>query len=116
MTTPFKMKSSPAKLWPFGKTKKSKKVEDGYETKTKTTTIGNTVNTKSSKRLLVEEESKGGVYDVINKTKTKNGKVVRSKNVVIDEDGNRKTKTTTRGGKTRKVVIHNGVRTVTKNQ
>jgi len=111
----YKMKSSPyTKLWPFGKTKKSKSVVDGVEIKNKTTTRGNTTKTKNTTKLLAGEESKDGVWNTTNKTKTKNGKVVRSKNVVIDKDGHRKTKTTTRGGKTKTVVIHDGVRTVTK--
>ena len=115
MTTPFKMKSSPAlQLWPWGKTTRSKSVVDGVEIKNKTTTRKNTVNTKNTTKLLAGEESKDGVWNTLNKTKTKNGEVVKSKNVVIDKDGHRKTKTTTRGGKTKKVVIHDGVRTVTK--
>ena len=71
MSTPFKMKGSPAKLWPWGKTKKSTIVEGGYETKKKTTTRGDVVKTKTSKRLLAGEEGEGGVLDVISKTKTK---------------------------------------------
>ncbi len=101
MSTPFKMKSSPAKMWPWGKTKKSKSVKDGYETKTKTTTRGNVVKTKTSKRLLAGEQSKDGVVDVITSSKTKDGKVVKSKNVVIDNDGYRKTKTTTNPRRTK---------------
>jgi len=111
----YKMKSSPAtKLWPFGKTKRSKSVVDGVENKNKTTTIGNTTITKNTTKLLAGEESKNGVWNTKNKTKTKNGEVVKSKNVVIDKDGQRKTKTVTKRGKTKKVVTHNGVRTVTR--
>ena len=104
MSTPFKMKSSPAKLWPWGKTKKTKRIEDGYEIVDKTRTRGNAVVTKSIKRLLVGEESKDGVVKTKNVTKTKDGNVVRSKNVVIDRGGYRKTKSTTNPRRTKTTV------------
>ena len=91
--SPFRMKSSPAKMWPFGKVKKTKRIEDGYEIVDKTRTRGNTVVTKSTKRLIDGEDSKDGVVKTKNVTKTKDGKVVRSKNVLVDRDGHRKLKT-----------------------
>ena len=114
MSTPFKMKNSPAKLWPWGKTKKSTTIEGGYETKKRTTTRGDVVKTKTSKRLLAGEEGEGGVLDVISKTKTKGGKIVKSKKIIIDEGGHRKTKTVTRKGKTKTVVWDKGKKTVTR--
>jgi len=108
------MKSSPAKMWPWGKTKKSTSVKDGYETKTKTTTRGDVVKTKTSKRLLAGEKSEDGVLDVITSSKIKDGKVVKSKNIVVDEGGHRKTKTVTRKGKTKTVVWDKGEKTVTR--
>ena len=112
MSTPFKMKSSPTKLWPFGKTKKSKKIKDGYEIKEKTTTIGDVVKTKKSEKLLANQS--GDTYVRKSKTKSKGGKVIKSKNVVIDKGGRRKTKIITKKGKTKLVVWEDGKKTVTK--
>jgi len=95
------MKSSPAKMWPWGKTKKSKSVKDGYVIKTKTTTRGDVVKTKTSKRLLAGEQPIDGIVKTKNVSKTKDGKVVKSKNVVIDKGGYRKTKTTTNPRRTK---------------
>tara|TARA_R100001082_G_scaffold5059_1_gene3584 strand:- start:4284 stop:4649 length:366 start_codon:yes stop_codon:yes gene_type:complete len=113
-TSPFMMKSSPAKMWPFGKTTKSKKVEDGYEIKEKTYTRGDVTKTKTSKRLLAGEKGKGGVWDVITKTKTKGGEEVKSSKKVIDKGGKRMTKTTTKKGETKTVTWDDGEKTVTK--
>ena len=109
----FKMKSSPTKLFSFGKTKKSKEIKDGYEVKEKTTTRGDVVKTKKSKKLLANQP--GDTYVTKSKTKSKGGKVIKSKSVVIDKGGNRKTKTTTKKGKTKTVVWDYGKKTVTKN-
>jgi|TARA_R110000824_G_scaffold273174_1_gene461683 hypothetical protein len=111
--TPFKMKSSPNELFLFGKTKKSKKIKDGYEIKEKTTTRGDVVKTKKSKKLLANEL--GDTYVVKSKTKSKGGEVIKSKSVVIDKGGNRKTKVTTKKGKTKTVVWDDGKKTVTRN-
>ena len=46
--------------------------------------------------------------------KRKDGEVVKSKSVVIDKGGHRKTKVKTRRGKTKKVVWEDGKRTVTR--
>ena len=101
MSTPFKMKSSPAKMWPWGKTKKTKRIEDGYEIIDKTRTRGDVVVTKSTKRLLAGEKSKGGIWETKDVKKTKGGKVVRSKNVIVDREGHRKIKTTSNKRRTK---------------
>lgn len=114
MSTPFRLKSSPAKLWPWGKTTdKSTTIEDGYEIKKRTSTKRGVVTTKTSRKLLANEASIDGIWEDTNITKVKDGKVIKSKNVIIDKDGKRKTKTTTKKGKTKKVVWDDGEKTVT---
>ena len=112
MSTPFKMKSSPAKLWPWGKRVKSKRIEGGYEIKDVTVTRGDVTKTKTSKKLLANNP--GDVFVETSKVKRKDGKVVKSKSVVIDKGGHRKIKVKTRKGKTKKVVWEDGERTVTR--
>jgi len=119
----YKMKSSPAKqLWPWGKRTKTKKYEDGYEVKNVTVDRGDVNITKSDKRGVVYDpdtwepmaDDPSGVLREKSKVKTKGGEVVRSKSLVIDKGGHRKTKVKTRRGKTKKVVWEDGKRTVTR--
>ena len=130
----YKMKSSPAKqLWPWGKKTKTKKYDDSYETKDVTwDRVGlfsgrDVTKTKTVKRHLLRNPDPNrltntwdylpthpsGIIREKSKVKTKDGEVVKSKSVVIDKGGDRKTKTKTKKGKTKTVVWDEGVRTKT---
>ena len=124
----YKMKSSPAKqLWPWGKKTKTKKFDDSYETKAVTwDRVGlfsgrDVTKTKTVKRHMAYNPDTyedlpihpSGIISEKHKTKTKDGKVFKSKSVVIDKGGDRKTKTKTKRGKTKTVVWDKGVRTKT---
>ena len=118
----FKMKSSPAKqLWPWGKRTKTKGYEDGYETKDVTVDRGDVNITKSDKRSVIYDpdtwepmaDDPSGVLREKSKVKTRDGEVVKSKSIVIDKGGDRKTKIKTKRGKTKTIVWDKGVRTKT---
>tara|TARA_R110002033_G_C3805309_1_gene231601 strand:- start:392 stop:769 length:378 start_codon:yes stop_codon:yes gene_type:complete len=91
---------------------KSKEIKDGYEVKSKTITKGDVVKTKKSDKLLANE--RGDVWVNKSKTKSVGGEIVRSKSVVIDKGGHRKTKIKTNKRGTKLVVIEDGKRTVSK--
>ena len=125
----YKMKSSPAKqLWPWGKKTKTKKYDDSYETKDVTwDRVGlfsgrDVTKTKTVKRHMAHNPDTyedlpihpSGIIREKSKVKTKDGEVFKSKSVVIDKGGHRKTKVKTRRGKTKKVVWEDGKRTVTR--
>tara|TARA_R100000234_G_scaffold48490_1_gene29008 strand:- start:386 stop:796 length:411 start_codon:yes stop_codon:yes gene_type:complete len=108
--SPFMMKSSPAKMWPWGKTTRVKKDvtdESGqtYRVVDKTRKRGDVTVTKHSTQSYANFDVNPDLWVKKSKVKKKDGKVISSKHVTIDEGGKKYTKTRKyRSGKTKEVV------------
>ena len=110
----FKMKNSLAKIWPWGKTTKTiKQVTDKsgqtYRVVDKTRKRGKVTVKKHSTKSFFNPDVNPDLWVKKSKVKTKDGKVISSKHVTIDEGGKRYTKVRKyKSGKTKTIIKKRG--------